>query len=291
MTLIIAGHTLERCFPGEASNFDTGLFVSADSNITQNNVVLVHGFRKVYEVPVRVKALNFCGEWFNGYLGTSHEYKSFVAFAGSSLVAQHIMNSIENHLGELYPTIVNGEYTLAMTCEKHKHLPQANYSQDMFLDSDIESLVTAEYLSMLVKHSIEAVIAYANGKGQMARLFSAYQAEFIFGIRCPNTREHCLYQYEIVEEVEGMYTKAIVKVEAIQKGSVAVIGMKDEFKIGAQRAFDTAVENGDKTSLIIHEYLNQSIRENSANNNSIGFPSGLFYLNGHSFERVALTRQ
>ncbi|TOF03205.1 hypothetical protein CGJ31_22655, partial [Vibrio parahaemolyticus] len=83
MTLIIAGHTLERCFPGEASNFETGLFVSTDSNITQNNVVLVHGFRKVYEVPVRVKALNFCGEWFNGYLGTSHEYKSFVAFAGS----------------------------------------------------------------------------------------------------------------------------------------------------------------------------------------------------------------
>lgn len=291
MTLIIAGHTLESCVPGELSNFERGLFVSADSNITQNNVVLVHGFRKVYEVPVRVKALNFCGEWFNGYLGSRNEYKAFVAFAGSSLVAQHIMNSIENHLGEIYPTIENGEYTLAMSCEKQKHLPQADYSQDMFLDSDIESLVTAEYLSTVVKHSIEAVIASANGKGQMARLFSAYQAEFIFGIKCPVTQDHCLYQYEIVEEVEGMYSKAIVKIETIKKGSVAVIGMKDEFKVEAQRAFDTAVENGDKTSRIIHEYLNQSIRENSANNNSIGFPSGLFYLSGNSFERVELTKE
>ncbi|HHX8689250.1 hypothetical protein [Vibrio alginolyticus] len=291
MTLIIAGHTLERGFREESSNFERGLFVSSDSNITQNNVVLVHGFRKVYEVPVRVKALNFCGEWFNGYSGVRNEYKAFVAFAGSSLVAQHIMNSIENHLGELYPTIVNGEYQLAMSCETRKHLNQGYYSQDMFLDSDLENLVSAQYLAEVVKHSIEAVIASANGRGQMARLFSAYQAEFIFGVECPESREHCLYQYEIIEEVDGMYSNAIVAVDNIPKGSVAVIGMKELFKSGAQSAFDSAVENGEKTSLVLHDYLNESIRSNSEINNDIGFPSGLFNLNGNSFERVILTKE
>lgn len=291
MTLIVAGYTLENSSQGESSNFDRGLFVSADSNITQSNVVLVQGFRKVYEVSIRVKALSFCGEWFNGYRGYRKEHKAFVAFAGSSLVAQHIMNSIQNHLDELYPTFENGEYKLVMSCEKDKHLIQTDYSQDMFLDSDLDILVTADYLSKVVEHSISAVITYANGKGQMAKLFSAYQAEFIFGIQCPVTREYFLYEFEIVEDSEGMYSKAVVKSQKIEKGKVAVIGMKKEFKSGAQDAFDTAVANGEKTSLVLHEYVNSSIRKNKINNNNIGFPSSLFYLDGFNFERVLLTKE
>ncbi|MCO6062597.1 hypothetical protein NG726_38870, partial [Pseudomonas sp. MOB-449] len=81
-----------------------GVFFVSDSNITQKGHVLVSGFKKVIETPVRVAGLNFLDEWFNGYHGYNYEGNCAIAFAGSTLVAQHIMNSIRNHLSDLKPT-------------------------------------------------------------------------------------------------------------------------------------------------------------------------------------------
>lgn len=109
MTLVIAGRNLKKgVFSKKVSDFEEGLFAVADTNITSDNTVLVSGFKKVYEIPVRLKKPNFCDEWFNGYSGYILEKNCFIAFAGSSLVAQHLMNSIRNHLGDIYPTYESG---------------------------------------------------------------------------------------------------------------------------------------------------------------------------------------
>lgn len=55
MTLIIAGHdiTLDTSRPGYAGNAH-GLFVTADSTITDSRQTLLSGFKKIYQVPIKV---------------------------------------------------------------------------------------------------------------------------------------------------------------------------------------------------------------------------------------------
>lgn len=277
MTLVISGYS--------KGGFEKGIFFAADSHITQNNIILVKGFKKVIELPIRVKGLNFCGDWFNGYLGNRYESSCAVAFAGSSLVAQHLINSMKNHLSELYPTFKDGQYQVVMSCEPQKHLRNNGcYSDDMFLDRHLDGILTGEYLSKVVCHSIEAVLANARKHGSMGRLFSAYQAEFIFGVQCPKTREHEIYQYEIVpDEQRG----AKVEYRYIEKDKLAIIGEKAKFTELAHETLNQCpLEN--KPSHALFSFLNEAIEsENSIGNFGIGKPSALFNLEARSLTKIA----
>jgi hypothetical protein len=276
MTLVIAGYS--------RGGFEGGVYFAADSHISQNNCVLVKGFKKVIELPIKVKGLNFCGDWFNGYLGNRYESSCAIAFAGSSLVAQHLINSMKNHLSELYPTHLDGRYQIVMSCERGKHLRNSdNYSEDMFLDRDLDNILTGKYLSEVVCHSIDAVLNEARKHGSMKGTFVAYQAEFIFGVQCPQTREHQLYQYEIVpDEEQG----AKVQFQEIAKDSLAVIGEKIKFRELALEALKNCLPN-DKPSYTMFSFLNQSIEnENSIGNNGIGKPSVLFNLEGVLLKKI-----
>jgi len=276
MTLVIAGYS--------RGGFEEGIYFAADSHITQRNQILVKGFKKVIELPIRVKGLNFCGDWFNGYLGNRYESSCAIAFAGSSLVAQHLINSMKNHLSELYPTFSEGRYQIVMSCEQRKHLRNNdNYSEDMFQDRDLDNILTGDYLSQVVCHSIEAVLNKAREHGSMSRLFVAYQAEFIFGVQCPQTREYQLYQYEIVPDEE---LGAKVEYLRIANDDLAVIGEKEKFKESAREALSQCPPE-DKPSHAMFSFLNQSIdNENSIGNNGIGKPSGLFNLQGRMLTKV-----
>lgn len=67
MTLIVAGHTLEQIdVEGIKSIYRRGTFFASDSSITQDGAVLVNGYKKVYEIPIRVNGVNLLGNWFNG---------------------------------------------------------------------------------------------------------------------------------------------------------------------------------------------------------------------------------
>ncbi len=278
MTLVIAGHS--------SGGFEEGIYFASDSHITQNNQVLVKGFKKVIEVPIRVKGLNFCGEWFNGYLGNRYQGICTIAFAGSSLVAQHLINSMKNHLDELYPTFHNGSYQIAMSCEKHKHLNQADYDESMFLDHQLDPLLTAKLVSNIVCHSIEAVLEHARDFGRMGQLFSAYQAEFILGVQCPQTRNYHIYQYEIVPDQE---LGAKVDIVEIIKNDLAVIGAK-KFKDDALVALASCTED-DKPSQKMFSFLDEVVEnETSIGNNGIGKPIGLYNLQGCALSRIGFVK-
>lgn len=278
MTLVIAGYS--------SGGFEEGIYFATDSHITQNNQILVKGFKKVIEVPVRVKDLNFCGEWFNGYLGNRHQGICTVAFAGSSLVAQHLINSMKNHLGELYPTFRDGRYEIVMSCERNKHLRQADYDDCMFLDRHLDSLLTAKLVSRVVCHSIEAVLEHARGFGKMSQLFSAYQAEFILGVQCPQTRDYHIYQYEILPDQE---LGAKVEMVEIMKRDLAVIGAKN-FKSDALAVLEGCTCD-EKPSQKIFSFLNQLVEsETSIGNNGIGKPIGLYNLQGTTLSRIGYAK-
>lgn len=281
MTLVIAGRNLKKgVFSKKVSDFEEGLFAVADTNITSDNTVLVSGFKKVYEIPVRLKKPNFCDEWFNGYSGYILEKNCFIAFAGSSLVAQHLMNSIRNHLGDIYPTYENGTYKAVMSCETTRHLgvkPEC-YSEEMFSDRHLKSILTANYVSTVVSHSIQAVLDKAKRHGGMSTRFTAYRAEFILGMQCPISKEYELYEYDLVEDGQG---GAKVKVNEIGSDDVAVIGMRKKYASDARVTYKAAIASGETTSSRMHSFLSDAIDcENANGSNRIGKPCGLYLLSG-----------
>lgn len=284
MTLVIAGHSLQNMsFGSSNSTFCDGVFFVSDSSITQSGYLLVSGFKKVIETPVRVAGLNFLDEWFNGYLGYNYEGGCGIAFAGSTLVAQHILNSIRNHLSDLKPTYWKGKYQLAMPCETRKFL-SGDYDMDMFQKSHLGSnyLLTAEFIAGVVEHSVQSVLIQAKKHKSMAKMFSAYQAEFILAVCCPDTKKHHIYRYEILpSDTEG----AIVSMEEIPQGKVAVIGMRNLHEQAANDAYVAAMESGVSTEKALYDYLVSAIKaQNEIGIFEIGFPAFHYRLEGIRLE-------
>ena len=102
MTLVIAGHDIRKdsSRPGSKSS-TAGLFVTADSTITDGRQTLLGGFKKVYEVPIKVHSPTITGGQFRGYHAVRLATTCFIAFAGSTINAQHILNGVTNHLSKL----------------------------------------------------------------------------------------------------------------------------------------------------------------------------------------------
>jgi hypothetical protein len=282
MTLVIAGHTLQAMFE-EESNFVEGLFAVSDTAITSGGIILVSGFKKVVEIPIRVKSPVFCDEWLNGYMGYHYEAGCFVAFAGSTLVAQHMMNSISNHLSELYPTYEDGEYKIVMPCEQTRHLEQGYYDKSMFLVHHLNALLSAEKLSDIVQHSIQSVLERAKKHNGMKRNFSAFCAEFIFGVRCPINAHFHLYQYEIISDNND---GAIAKKSEVPQGKVAVIGLRNLYAEQANSAFESAIKNGKNTAKEMHHFVARAIEsQNEIGVFSIGKPCVLYKYKGKHVEQ------
>ena len=277
----------------------------------QNNVVLVKGFKKVIEIPIKMQGLNFSGEWFNDYYQkSSNDAICAIAFAGSTLVAQHMINSIKNHLSELYPSYKNGEYILAMSCERSRQLSNGDYDENMFSEKHLDSLINADYISEVVEHSINAVLDKARKHTSMKQYFGAYEAEFILGIQCPQDRKNYIYKYEIVRDpVLG----AVVEKNGIERNAIAMIGSgkfkQSHFKNEVfKAAFGNRIFTKLDKSLVtistrknnffgfsdftdankrVFELLNETIEhEDSIGSNLIGKPSGLFKLQGAILKRV-----
>lgn len=294
MTLIVAGHTLEQVdVEGIKSIHSRGTFFASDSSITQKGEVVVSGFKKVYEMPIRVNGVNLLGNWFNGYHGFIYEGGCAIAFAGSTLVSQHIMNSIRNHLGELKPTYRDDKYQLAMLCEEHKFIGQF-CDEDMFKRSDFgpNCLLSAAFIAGVVQHSIQAVLDRAVQHKGMKKNFAAYQADFILSVCCPLTNKYHIYRYEIVpgpdngDASNADSTPAVATMVEIPEGKVAVIGMRDFFGDDANKAFAAAIDAGQRTDTAMHDFVANAIRDqNAIGAFGIGLPAFLYEHQGMRVEQ------
>lgn len=112
MTLIVSGHNFGKNPWRDFDNIkkhkgmrQEGLFAIADSIITTHSSnghsPLLSGFKKIKEIPVKLWQPYFIGENFKSYNSVFAQFDCFVAFAGSTLTAQHAIDSISNHLSTL----------------------------------------------------------------------------------------------------------------------------------------------------------------------------------------------
>lgn len=311
MTLIIAGFN--------KGGLDQGsLYFATDSVITTPycglDIILIKGFKKVVEIPIRIMRPTFINGFFHSYGGYLLESKCVVAFAGNTLVSQHLMNSITNHLSKLYPSYSNNKYQLVMNCEAGLHSkPNSHYDVDgeygtpMFTDEQMHFLGSAEYYSEVVEHSINAVLQKVKTYTDMKTDFGPYKAEFILGVYCHQKLEHQLYMFEIVKDNS---LDVVVKKHKIDESDIALIGDKS-FKEDALEAISKCPDNDEfmrrlfnidndssseekiesnalRADALAFDFLNSTIdTENSTGNIKIGRPSVLFNFDRGFLERRA----
>ena len=183
MTLVIAGHYLLQGIYENDINDVNGLFAVSDSNITESYPglnVLINDFQKVAEISIKVKSPNFLGGRFNSYLDCRSERSCFIAFAGSTLVAQHLISEIRHHFANFYPTYEDDKYKIVMCFETKRHIKQDDfYGTNMFKYHHLDKLLSAEYLSEVVNHSIKTVLDNAKKNDEMNKVLKSFHVELI----------------------------------------------------------------------------------------------------------------
>ena len=301
MTLIIAGHKLEKGFTwgGVDSELEeSGLFIASDSAITDsNNKTLLGGFKKVYSVPVRVWKPYFIENTFHSYQSIFYQSECFIAIAGSTLTAQHVVNLISEHLANLQityfpPSAENKQaYRVVRHCSENPlkiHPGIDSWSENMFTDNDYYGIVTGEVFDEVIEHSINTALLSARKYKLDEDSLRQMYTEFAAGIYCPNLRKHRLFTYRTKHEKnqEGVY-EVFAEKEEVLPNEVAVLGMAKRFKDGAQRKFEEAISSRTPPASVMFDYLNSAIDEVCKEGGAeIDRPSVLRYFEEGKIERV-----
>lgn len=288
MTLIIAGHE-QAADPwqqvwaksdavGEKKLAKDGLFAVADSVITIMGsgglTPILSGHRKIHGVPIKLWKPYFVGEYFRSYPAPHYATECFMAFAGSTLTASHSLNLVTEHLSQLRISykrattpLTPDSYIVQRHCEYNiLEDPKASglWAEDMFLDSDIEGILTAEYISQVVEHSLNKAVESAKKHRLSEESFRNMHTDFLLGVHCPKNNTHHLFTYRMrAKLVAGVYELYMERAE-IEPEKVAVLGLRKEFEAPAQAAMDTALASGHSTGNAMFSFLNEAITKVTA---------------------------
>lgn len=250
-----------------------GLFVVADSAITSpsSGQTLLGGFQKIYPIPIKVWKPYFLGMHFHSYQTVWFESDCFVAIAGSTLIAQHVLNAIEEHLGSLRITFArktslldSGEYKVAMVCEENELLRGAGVDQwdeEMFQPRHFEKIVTADVVANAVQHAIDAALLSAQKYKLDEKSLRDMATDFALGVTCPVSRTERLFTYRMKSEILDGRVRVFAESKEVLCHEVAVLGMRRRFEARAQAAFDLALSQHKSPSNELFEFLNIAIDE------------------------------
>lgn len=186
MTLIVLGHefkkTLKYSWGANAGNEDqksdlkpAGIFAVAESAITAPGSdglkTIIGGFRKIYPIAIKVWEPHFVGVYFHNYHNVYYESECFVAIAGSTLTAQHALNTISEHLRKIRISYKRsrvsdapGKYILIRHCQSNE-LERSQgideWDEDMFTPNDYINLISADDIASIVGYSINEALSSA----------------------------------------------------------------------------------------------------------------------------------
>ena len=304
MTLVVAGHTYEKELryswakrevlsgnDGVKMN-PSGLFIATDSVLTAHGSTglqpVLDGFRKSYPVAIKIWKPYFLDGYFHSYQQVTFESSCFIAFAGSSLVAQHAMNVITTHLGELRITVNSiGKSTVIRDCQKN-NLKSAGYSkrwdEDFFFFSEAEKIIAADDIAKHVEHSINVALKSAKKFKTSQATVEAMRTDFSLGVQCPATKSYKLYVFRMCYQFSADGLVVNTCAESVPAGKVAVLGMRQRFEEEAQKTFSTALERGDSPEQAVFDFLNDAIDRVSAEGSfEISRPSSLKVLKSGKF--------
>ncbi|MDO6528234.1 hypothetical protein Q4519_21475 [Motilimonas sp. 1_MG-2023] len=266
MTLVIAGYNFEenpwRKIDNPKENKGVrseGLFAVADSIITSfssnGHSPLLSGFKKIKEIPVKLWQPYFIGENFKSYNSVFLDFECFVAFAGSTLTAQHVIDLISNHLATLRVDFqsgdfqTDGKYVVKKRCDPNNLIRNGHssvYGNDMFIpEKHYHGILTAEYIAEVVEHSINKALSSAQKYKLDENSLREMYTEFILCVNCPSTGSDLLVKYKMNWRVntDGM-CEVFVESERIKEGEVAVIGMSARFNEMAQKTAKDTIKKG-----------------------------------------------
>ncbi|WP_086480464.1 hypothetical protein [Oceanospirillum sanctuarii] len=309
MTLVIAGYEHEKSvdysrFSDEARPYVPemkvdGLFAIADSAITshQGGRTILNGFRKVYEMEARLWKPDFMPDGsFRGYSQVYEKRPFFIGFAGSTLTAQHILNSISEHLGRLRISYSREGFSDAIKYEVIRHCQKnpldsrgiSNWDDDTFLDNDFKGLLKGEVIANFVEYSInEALHSASRYKLSMAE-FEAMHTEFVCGTWCPYEKRHELYLFRMrSKRGEDGVLVAFTEKQLVETGEVVVLGMHRRFGGLAQDRFNLALTNFKSPASEIYGLLEECIDEiQNEGSKEIDRPISFRRLNRQKITRV-----
>ncbi len=288
MTLVIAGFmfddpiadyvwpssTAEPKLRASQTSEPSGIFIAADSTISTNgksSQTLLSGFRKIYEVRATLWQPYFIGGYFKDYRIEHSSCQLLVAFAGSTLTAQHYLNSITTHLqnlrishrqraiGELEPIA----YMVRLECETNPIEGGGVFSDDTYTPKDMQAFnLTAGDLAHAIQHSLEHALRSAKKYKLDRQGFDSLNTPFVAGIRCPTTMKYRLFRFDILERsIPGEPLSMSVDMTELTPNQVAVLGMSGHFDQRAQEAYNSALEANRSTQQACFDFLQDAIDE------------------------------
>ena len=283
MTIVIAGYNFRENPWRELDNIkertgvqQEGLFAIADSIITSHNSnghsPLLSGFKKIKEIPIKLWQPNFVGQSFQGYSSVFMQLECFVAFAGSTLTAQHVIDLISNHLATLRidydrkDCTSPPEYLVKKSCDANTLIRNGSsslYGDDMFVpEVHYNDLLTGEYICEVVEHSITTSLKSAQKYRLDEQALREMYSEFILGVTCPVSRKDHLVKFTMDRKLnhEGVY-EVFAKSERVPEGEVAVIGMNNRFGESAQTAAREAIAVGESLRRKMETFVLDAIKE------------------------------
>lgn len=228
---------------------DKGIFAIADSAITTSGgtKTLLTGFRKVYDMEVKLwKPCFYPDGSFNDYFNVYQKVPLIVGFAGSTLVAQHIINSISGHIEHLKISCdetKQGEsikYIINLPCEKNIVANPSIitlWDEDTFLDSDFIDLLSGDYISNAIEHSINHALVSAKKHRLDENEFNQMYTDIFCGLYCPVLKEHQIYIYRMQSKFEEGVLEVYTEKEKLNKNEIAVLGMRKRFEKKAKTTF------------------------------------------------------
>lgn len=288
MTLVIAGFmfddpTADYVWPSSTAkpksraaqtSKPSGIFIAADSTISTNGRLpqtLLSGFRKIYEVRAILWRPNFTGGYFKGYSIEHSSCQLLVAFAGSTLTAQHYLNSITTHLQNLrishrQRTIGQFDpisYMVRLECETNPLEGGGVFSDDTYTPNDMQAFqLTADDIARAIQHSLEHALRSAKEYKLDRQGFDSLNTPFVAGMRCPTTMKYRLFRFDILEtSIPGDPLSMSVDMTEVAPNQVAVLGMSGRFDQRAQEAYNSALVANRSTQQSCFDFLQDVIDE------------------------------
>lgn len=309
MTLIIAGYDYKRPYVFSSMNEELedikplkmeldGIFVMADSAITthKGGRTLLNGFKKVHIIKGQLWKPYFLPDGsFKDYFEV-HESRNFlVAFAGSTLTAQHIINSVTEHLSNLrisYERHNNGSitYKAIRHCQKNPLVSDgiSYWDDDTFLDRNFEGLLTGEIIAKTTEYSINEALKSAGKYKLTIDEFREMHTELVLGVYCPYKKRHELYVYRMLDKpgADGVLI-AYTEAHLVEEKKLILLGMRKDFEENAQQDFDISLQEFRSPSSSMYTFLKNAIdKVQNLGSKEIDHPTSFRKLCENSIERI-----
>lgn len=294
MTLVIAGYKQNKFLWDTPKDYipdrKSGIFMVADSLISiktpSGRKALMSEFRKVVEVPIHIWEPHFVGQHFNDYIKVFTTYKCLVAFAGSTLTAQHIINNISGHLAKLRIDFENKKEfkcLVRMSCDENNLVKNGAslYDDDIFIpERDYKNLVSAEFISGVVEHAINKALESKMKHVLDQESLDAMRTEVLLGLTCPINMVDHLYKYHFRYQVNaGGGVDVFCQKELIQADEIGVLGMVNTYSAEASEIAINSFKTGTTFQEDITKFVVESVRNDTTN--EIGLPVAVKTIEGN----------